>query len=201
MSNPGVSVDPAQQHLGLASRPPQTESTVLLRRAAPDDAEVFFAIRGEPSASRYQPLRPLTVADLRARLATQAALRVDGDLSGEVQWLVDADGQPAGWVTLKDVVREHGLAAIGYTISERWRGRGVATAAVAALLPIAFETVDLIRLEAVAAVDNHASRRVLERNGFCCEGIARALLLIAGHRVDHARYALLRSEWRAHSAA
>ena len=55
---------------------------------------------------------------------------------------------------------------------------------------------DLWRLEAVAAVANTASCRVLERVGFVREGVARAYLLIDGVRVDHARYALLRDDWR-----
>jgi ribosomal-protein-alanine N-acetyltransferase len=52
-------------------------------------------------------------------------------------------------------------------------------------------------VEAVEAVGNAASRRVLEKTGFRCEGIARGLLVIGGERVDHARYAVLRPEWEA----
>ena len=107
-----------------------------------------------------------------------------------------ATGEPVGWISLRDVNREHQLGAVGYTIGERFRGRGFATAAVRALLPFAFEDSDLERVEAIAAVANTASRRVLERADFRCEGIARALLAIDGVRVDHARYALLRSDWR-----
>jgi ribosomal-protein-alanine N-acetyltransferase len=49
-------------------------------------------------------------------------------------------------------------------------------------------------LEANAATANVASRRVLEKAGFTHEGRARGLLIIAGERVDHERYALLRSD-------
>jgi ribosomal-protein-alanine N-acetyltransferase len=85
---------------------------------------------------------------------------------------------------------------IGYTIGERHRGRGFATAAVRGVLEIAFapDGVDLWRVEAVAAVENVASRRVLERAGLRYEGIARGYLVINGERVDHARYAVLRPE-------
>ena len=67
---------------------------------------------------------------------------------------------------------------------------------VAQVIPVAFDPAGLAleRLEAVAAVENVASRRVLEKNGFRFEGIARGYLIIAGARVDHARYGLLRSD-------
>jgi RimJ/RimL family protein N-acetyltransferase len=53
----------------------------------------------------------------------------------------------------------------------------------------------LERLQAVAAVENVASRKVLENAGFALEGIQRQLLIIHGERVDHAMYALLRTDW------
>ena len=180
-------------------RPAGHPPAVALRRATPADADLLATWRAEPSASRFQPLRPRPVADLRAQLAVQAPRMVDSRLAGDVLWIVETPEGPAGWLSLKDISREHGLGAIGYTLGERFRGRGYAVAAVRALLPLAFGTdgAALWRLEAVAAVENTASRRVLERAGFREEGIARALLVIAGERVDHARYALLRPEWQA----
>lgn len=174
-------------------------SPVTLRRAVAADADLLAAWRAEPSVGRYQPLRPRPVAELWAGLAEQAERTVDPRLAGDVQWIVETGDGPVGWLSLKDISREHGYGAVGYTIGERHRGRGYATAAVRALLPLALSPAgaDLWRLEAIAAVANVASCRVLERAGFRCEGIARALLVIAGERVDHARYGLLRPEWEA----
>ena len=177
-----------------SARPP---AVVRLRRVVPDDAELIEGWRADPGMRRYQPLRQLSLAELRRQLAERTARVVDPGLDGEVQWIVETGQGPVGWVTLKEIGREHGLGEIGYGIGERFRGRGYATAAVRALLPIAFgaESADLWRLEAVAAVENVASRRVLERAGFVFEGVAQGLLVIAGERVDHARYGLLRSDW------
>jgi [ribosomal protein S5]-alanine N-acetyltransferase len=169
-------------------------SIVVLRRATPADAGLIASWRAEPSARRFQPLKPLSADELRVKLEAQAPHVVDNRLDADLWWIVDAGG-PVGWVSLKDISREHGLGAIGYTIGERFRGRGYATAAVRALLRLAFGPVALFRLEAIAAVENAASRRVLDRAGFRLEGIARAHLVIGGERVDHARYALLRPEW------
>jgi RimJ/RimL family protein N-acetyltransferase len=164
-----------------------------------EDAGEILRWRREPSAGRYQPLRAMARGELEARLAERAARAVDAELVGEVLWIVEVAGEPVGWVRLAVTSREHGLGDIGYTIGEGHRGRGFATAAVRAVLGIAFapDGVDLWRVEAVAAVGNVASRRVLERAGLRCEGIARGLLVIDGERVDHARYGVLRPEWEA----
>lgn len=83
-----------------------------------------------------------------------------------------------------------------YTIGEAHRRQGCATAAVRLVVALAFDPAgpDLARLEAVAAVGNRGSQRVLERAGFTREGRARGLLIIGGRRVDHYRYELLRDD-------
>lgn len=175
------------------------DEEVGLRRAVAADAEAIWRLRREPSAARFQPLRTRSLAEVRERLAERAGRPLGPGLAGEVQWVIERGGEVAGWLTLSVDSREHGLGSLGYTVGERHRGRGVATAALRAVLPAAFarDGADLARLEAVAATANAASRRVLEKVGFACEGIARGYLVIGGVRVDHARYALLRGEWGA----
>ncbi|MBA3276111.1 MAG: GNAT family N-acetyltransferase [Chloroflexia bacterium] len=79
-------------------------------------------------------------------------------------------------------------------MSEAFRGRGLATGAVRQVVEIAFDPhgLALDRLEANAAVENIASRRVLVKAGFREEGIAGKLLIIDGVRVDHVRFGLVR---------
>ncbi len=171
-------------------------NSVSLRRATPVDAARLLAWREEPSTGRYQPIRPMTLTSLHERLGKEADRPLDANFEGTATFIIEASGEPTGWITLREVSREHRTGDIGYTIGEAFRGRGLAVAALHALLPLAFETADLDRLQAVAAVDNAASRRVLERAGFQCEGIARAYLIICDQRIDHVRYALLRDDWR-----
>ncbi|HEY8448029.1 MAG TPA: GNAT family protein [Thermomicrobiales bacterium] len=182
-----------QEHLGI--------QRVTLRRATIDDAERICAWRAEPSARRYQPLRQIPLEAVRDLIAFRARTPVGPDARGQLQWVIEAPEGPVGWlsVTIDDDDRDHGIGSIGYTVGEAYRGKGYATAAVAALLPIAFDPkrLNLERLEILAAVDNIASRRVAEQNGFQLEGILRGLFVINGERVDHALYALLRSDWLA----
>ncbi len=166
---------------------------------------MIHALRSEASARRYQPLRQVSREAVRELLAFRARIPIAPHARGQIQWIIETPEGPVGWltITIDDDDREHGIGSIGYTVGEAFRGRGYATAAVAAVLPIAFdpEQLALERLEILAAVDNLASRRVAEHNGFRLEGILRGLLVINGARVDHALYALLRSDWLATQSA
>ncbi|MGY1621452.1 GNAT family N-acetyltransferase [Geodermatophilus sp. SYSU D00965] len=96
------------------------------------------------------------------------------------------DGELVGRVTVSNVVRGPLQSGnLGYWVAEEAGGRGVATAAAAAMVGIAFGEAGLHRLEAGTLVDNLASQRVLERNGFERIGLARRYLRIAGEWRDH----------------
>jgi RimJ/RimL family protein N-acetyltransferase len=172
---------------------------VSLRRANPIDADNIVRWRAERSTARYQPILSLPIADIRAMLDERASLMVSPNAIGKFQWIIENDHRAVGWLTLtiSEEDRRHDKAALGYTIGEEFRGNRFGTRGVGALLPIAFgpNQLNLARLEAVAAVENVASRRVLEKNGFQQEGILRGLLVINGVRVDHATFGLLKTEW------
>ena len=76
-------------------------------------------------------------------------------------------------------------ATLGYWVAAEFRGRGLATRAVAAVAELAFGELGLHRLEAATLVDNVASQRVLEKNGFARIGLAPRYLHIAGAWRDH----------------
>jgi len=170
------------------------DAPVSIRRATAADAPCLTRIRAEPSVRRYQPIHKHTVERTAAILERRESTPLDRDLEGKVQWVIECDGQCAGWVSLDVTSREHGIASIGYSVSEAFWGRGLATGAVRQVIAIAFDPDGpaLDRLEANAAVENIASRRVLIKAGFREEGIAEGLLVINGIRVDHVRFGLVR---------
>jgi ribosomal-protein-alanine N-acetyltransferase len=71
------------------------------------------------------------------------------------------------------------------------------TAAVRAVVPFVFDSLELHRLEAACLPENTASMRLLERVGFKREGLARRYLRINGDWRDHVLYALLETDSRA----
>ena len=86
---------------------------------------------------------------------------------------------------------------IGYWAHPAGRGRGVMTRAVPLVTAYAFETLRVNRVKVMAAVDNAASRHVIEANGFHQTGIERLGTRVKDGYADLALYDLLREEWGA----
>jgi ribosomal-protein-alanine N-acetyltransferase len=132
----------------------------------------------------FEPERPesfWTLDEQRARIA-------DADRQ---RWLILDGGEPAGVISFSDVVRGPlQRAIVSYWVDGARNGRGLATRALAAVIPIAFGELGLHRLEAGTLPDNLRSQRVLEKNGFVRFGLARNYLLIAGEWRDHVLYEL-----------
>ncbi|SKA91979.1 [SSU ribosomal protein S5P]-alanine acetyltransferase [Agreia bicolorata] len=91
-----------------------------------------------------------------------------------------------GRVNLSNIVRgPFQSASVGYWIDASHTGRGLASAAVEALVAYSRDELGLHRLEASVLLHNAASRRVLERAGFQSIGVAPTYLQIAGLWQDH----------------
>jgi len=85
---------------------------------------------------------------------------------------------------------------LGYWVGAKYANQGYMTAAVRAVVPFVFDSLELHRLEAACLPTNTASIRLLERTGFKREGLARRYLRINGVWQDHLLYALLDSDPR-----
>ncbi|HEY4564308.1 MAG TPA: GNAT family N-acetyltransferase, partial [Thermoanaerobaculia bacterium] len=107
---------------------------VTLRPAAPRDADLLRQWRAETSVRRYQPLNELPTAQLRADVASQRMADLYRGRGEKFLWIVQVDGQPAGWITLVVSNWEHGLAEVGYALSTVFQNRGVMSSALAILL-------------------------------------------------------------------
>ncbi len=154
---------------------------------------------GAPSraSAAIQPLNELPTAQLRADVASQRIADLYRGRGEKFQWIVQVDGQPAGWITLVVSNWEHGLAEVGYALSTAFQGRGMMTEALAILLDDLFQNTLLERIEARCAVENFGSQRVLEKNGFHREGRLKGYFKLRGRRVDNYLYGLLREEFLA----
>ncbi len=100
-----------------------------------------------------------------------------------------------GSVEIFDLTDDLALGEVGYWTHPEARGRGVMTTAVGLVLRYAFEELGLRRVKAHAAVDNVASRHVLEANGLTLQGLERLGTNVAGSRADANVYDVLREEW------
>jgi [ribosomal protein S5]-alanine N-acetyltransferase len=105
------------------------------------------------------------------------------------------DEELIGGLTLANIRRGVAQAgSLGYWMGAPFVRRGYMTAAVLALVPFAFGTLRLHRLEAACIPTNAASIRLLEKTGFAREGYAREYLCINGIWQDHLLYARLQDD-------
>ena len=101
-------------------------------------------------------------AEFDARLAALLAEQKLGICQFHV--LVDTSGAVVGRVNLVDL--ENGSAELGYRIAEKAAGRGLASAAVRAIITMAVAEYGLTMLRARTTYGNLASQAVLTRSGF-----------------------------------
>ena len=106
-----------------------------------------------------------------------------------------SDNVLVGGLTLANIRRGFAQAgSLGYWMGAPFARQGLMTAAVRAVIPFAFGTLRLHRVEAACIPANAASVRLLEKTGFQREGFARQYLCINGVWQDHLLYARLRSD-------
>jgi len=105
----------------------------------------------------------------------------------------NTDNALVGGLTIANIRRGVAQAgSLGYWMGEPFARQGYMTAAVRAVVPFAFATLRLHRLEAACIPTNAGSIRLLENTGFLREGYAREYLCIDGAWQDHLLYARLK---------
>jgi [ribosomal protein S5]-alanine N-acetyltransferase len=111
------------------------------------------------------------------------------------------NGKLAGEVSLFHISRGSlQRCMIGYSLDERYNGRGYTTEAVSLAVAFSFDELGLHRVDAGVMLSNLGSIRVLEKVGFKPEGIERQGVKINGKWEDHQIFALISDEWRRPSA-
>jgi len=98
-----------------------------------------------------------------------------------------------GGIPLGNIIRGAGqMATLGYWMDQDMAGKGYMTEAVGVVSRFAFDTLGLHRLQAGCLLNNTASHRVLLKNGFEPEGIAKGYIKIDGEWQDHLIFAKLK---------
>jgi [ribosomal protein S5]-alanine N-acetyltransferase len=169
---------------------------VTLRTPQMTDYGEWSALR-ETSHEFLKPWEPTWPADDLTRSAFRRRVRrYAEDLRSDQGYAFvivrNVDGALVGGLTLANIRRGVAQAAsLGYWMGLPFVRRGHMTAAVRAVIPFAFATLRLHRLEAACIPTNAASIRLLENTGFVREGYAREYLCINGIWQDHLLYGRL----------
>jgi RimJ/RimL family protein N-acetyltransferase len=174
---------------------------VRLRMHRPDDLDRMHAGATDPVTTYW--LGRIPDPYTRAMAADFLVHRSDGMAAGtDLHWMLadPASDLLQGTVSLMHLAE--GMAEIGYWAHPDVRARGVRTEAVRMACRHAFIDPEdgglgLHRVHATVAVDNVASRRVLEANGFTLTGTERRSVLVRDGMHDGAAYELLAEDLQA----
>jgi [ribosomal protein S5]-alanine N-acetyltransferase len=179
--------------------PPIAGDGVILRTPQMADHSAWAELR-EASRDFLTPWEPTWPADDLTRQAfRQRIRRYAEDLRTDQAYpfflFRKEDGALVGGLALANIRRGVAQAgSLGYWVGAPHVRRGYMTAAVRALVPVAFDLLRLHRVEAACIPTNIASTRLLEKAGFHREGYARSYLCINGLWQDHLLYARLSTD-------
>ncbi|MFK4149000.1 GNAT family N-acetyltransferase [Streptomyces sp. NPDC004065] len=147
---------------------------IAIREVHDSDLPVFFRHMNDPEALRMAAFTPKDPADRDAFDAHWSRIRDD---SGNVLRTILAGGDVVGSAA---VYGEPGEREVTYWVDRAHWGRGIATAALRALLAEVPERP----LYARAAADNAGSLRVLAKCGFRQTARARGFAQARGEEID-----------------
>ncbi len=161
---------------------------IRLAVVAETDAASLAAayVRNREHLAPWEPLRPdsfFTEEGQRSVIESKLAQHRAGS---EVPFVLSDGERIIGTITLTGIVRGPFLSAnLGYWIDGEYAGRGMGTAAVAAVVETARGCLGLHRIQAATLLHNAASQRILQKAGFVQIGTAPQYLKIAGRWQDH----------------
>lgn len=107
-------------------------------------------------------------------------------------YLIYFEGKIVGAAGFNDIIPARQLATIGYWLVEEAQGNGIITRVCKELIRIAFEDLQLSKVQLSAAEFNLPSRNVAERLGMTLEGCISHAENVNGKILSHAVYGLLK---------
>ena len=167
---------------------PQTLESGALRLVPLEitHATDFLRLANEPSiAARVNHPTPFTLEHLALLMAQMQ------QNDRHFVWMMEVEGQICGMINTASQRHPQKFQG-GYWVEPAFRGRGFAGLALGLVKDFLFTQCDAIRVQALVEPDNVPSIRVLERNGFVCEGLlARYFPMNDVDLVDVCMYAAL----------
>jgi RimJ/RimL family protein N-acetyltransferase len=162
---------------------------VKLRPINDSDVDDFYTWWNDPEFSgEYAGFEPMSRAEVQELVKTEGWFMI----------LTRPEDRKIGFISYYGVRRDYlNLYEIGYRIKPSERRKGYTTEAARLLVDYLFSTKkEIERIESVTDVENVASQRVLEKNGFRREAELRKRFFNMGQYRNEYMYSLLREEWQ-----
>ncbi|MFL5801947.1 MAG: GNAT family N-acetyltransferase [Roseiflexaceae bacterium] len=153
--------------------------TITIRHAEPGDYEALYKILSSPRVVAGTLQMPIqSVEQVRRRVAEPAA--------GRYSLVACVEGEVVGNLGLHvlDRPRRRHVGDIGMAVRDDWQGKGVGTALMAAMIDLADNWLNLMRIELTVYTDNAAAVALYQKFGFAIEGTLRRYAFRNGEYVD-----------------
>jgi len=164
---------------------------VTLRPGREDDAEHFVRWFADMEVTRFLARRmAITLED------EKEFLKKVGESKDDVWWVIEAENKPIGAVGIHGISWLDANGSTGIVIGEKdcWH-KGYATDAMRLRTRYAFRELNLHKLMTEVDLENEASRKALERNGYRTVGVRREQNFREGKWKDRWLGEVLRTDW------
>lgn len=172
--------------------PPST-SRLSLRLITKEDVEAIHALLSIPEVDRYNTLG--IPKNLEHTIEIMQPL-IEANQNEERNYLTFAidlkkNRDFIGLIALVLGKRKYNSAETWFKLNPKFWGKGYATEALNALIDFGFDQLKLHRIQAGCAVENTASKKVLEKVGMQLEGRRREILPLSSGWSDNFEFAVL----------
>jgi [ribosomal protein S5]-alanine N-acetyltransferase len=168
----------------------RSSARTVVRPLTSDDGSAFVAVAEESFEFHRKWMKLPTDSD-----AFKRYLSGFEDENAYCFVVCDADSI-VGFVSLTGIEREpYHRGRLGYGVFEQYAKMGYMSSGLEYVIRLAFEKLELHRLEADIQPENDPSRRLIKKMRFTCEGISRKFIRINDEWIDHERWALTFDEW------
>ena len=178
--------------------PTLTGRNVTLRELRMSDAPSLFAMLTTEEVSRFISPPPTTVDGFERFIAWTLRQRTEGAYACFAVTVRGFD-TAIGIFQIRELEPGFRTAEWGFAIGSPFWGTGVFAEGAEMVLEFAFDTLNVHRLEARAAVQNGRGNGALVKMGAVQEGVLRKSLLKNGRYLDQALYAIVEDDYRAAS--
>jgi ribosomal-protein-alanine N-acetyltransferase len=168
---------------------------VRLRELRASDAASLFSLLTTDEVSRFISPPPSSVEGFERFIAWTLQQRAAGRYVCFAVTLKGFD-TAIGIFQIRETESRFGTAEWGFAIGSPFWGSGVFMEGSTLVMEFAFETLNVHRLEARAAVQNGRGNGALRKLGAVQEGILRKAFLKDGRYVDQVLYAIVQDDWR-----
>ena len=176
--------------------PVLTGEQVRLRELRASDAPSLFSLLTTQEVARFISPPPSTVEGFERFIAWTLRQRTAGTYACFAVTLKGFD-TAIGIFQVRETEPGFGTAEWGFAIGSPFWGTGVFEESAQLVLEFAFDTLDVHRLEARAAVRNGRGTGALLKLGAVPEGVLRKSFLRNGEYLDQVLYAIVEDDWRA----